>query len=145
MTTDITRTDYPIDPTEGTPLEIPPNSWLPTTIDVYPWLGYSFRYKNRHTGSGDTRVEASDARIVQVHRLVAWLQYWELQLRDMTSTAMANQVGQLTLDFGRGSAMVKIEASRTLHELATLIDTPILKDKYYPKQRRQPFQAVSLI
>lgn len=145
MATDITRTDYPVRPDDGTPLEIPTDEWLPTTIDVYPWLGYSFRYRNRHTGLGDTRVEATDARIVQVHRLVAWLQYWEVQLRDMTSTSMANEVGQLKLNFVQGVATVKIEASRTLNELATLIDTPVYRDKYYPKGKRQPFQAVSLI
>jgi len=145
MTTDITRTDYPLDPVEGTPLEMPTNTWVPTTIDVYPWLGYSFRYRNRHTGQGDTRVDAGDTRIIQVHRLVAWLQYWEVQLRDMTSTSMANDVGQLKLNFVQGVMTVKIEASRTLAELATLIDTPVYKDKYYPKGKRQPFQAVSLI
>lgn len=144
MTTDITRTDYPTDPVEGTPMEVPPNTWIPTTIDVYPWLGYSQRYKNNHTGLGDTRITADDARIVQVHRLVAWLQYWELQLRDMTSTGMANQVGQLALDFAKGVAMVKIEASRTLNELAMLIDTPIYRDKFYPKGKRQPIAVVSL-
>ena len=145
MPTDITRTDYPTNPTEGTPYEVPPNTWVPTTIDVYPWLGYSFRYRHRHTGLGDTRVDAGDPRIVQVHRLVAWLQYWELQLRDMTSTAMANQVGQLSLDFAKGASMVKLEASRTLNELATLIDTPVFRDKYYPKGKRQPFQVTSTV
>ncbi len=145
MATDITRTDYPTDPSEGTPMEVPPNTWIPTTIDVYPWLGYSYRYRNRHTGLGDTRIDASDPRIVQVHRLVAWLQYWELQLRDMTSTAMANQVGQLSLDFPRGVATVKLEASRTLTELANLIDTPLYRNKYYPDQKRQSFQTTSLL
>ena len=142
---DISRTDYPRDPVEGTPVEVPPMTWVPTTIDVYPWLGYALPYRNRHEGQGNTRVEAGDARIEAVHRLVAWLQYWDMQLRDMTTTGMANQVGQLELDFAKGASMVKMEASRTLHELATLVDVPVLKDKYYPKQKRAPFQVTSLL
>ena len=142
---DITRTDYPTDPVEGTPVEVPSETWVPTTIDVYPWLGYYMRYKNKHDGTGDTRVEATDPRRTQVHRLVAWLQYWEIQLRDMVTTGMANQVGQLQLDFLRGSAMVKSEASRTLMELSVLVDVPVLHNKYLPKQKRQPFQVTSLL
>lgn len=145
MPTDITRTDYPTNPDDSMPLEVPTEEWLPTTIDVYPWLGYSQRYKNRHTGLGDTRIEADDPRCTQVHRLVAWLQYWELQIRDMTSTSMADQVGQLNLDFVRGVGTVKSEASRTVKELAMLIDTPVWRDKYYPQGKRQPFQVTSVL
>ena len=144
MTTDITRTDYPTDPSEGTPVETPPNTWLPTVIDVYPWLGYAYSYKNWHSGHGSTRIELSDTRLVSVHRLVAWLQYWDTQLRDMSTTGMANQVGSLSLDFTKGAALVKQEASRTLQELASLIDVPLLKDKYYPKKTGSSLMVKSL-
>lgn len=143
--TDITRTDYPTDPIEGTPVETPPNTWVPTDIDVYPWLGYNQTYKNRHTGIGTSLISTTDSRIVAVHRLVAWLQYWDSQLRDMVTTGMANEVGSLKLDFVRGAAMVKNEASRTLYELATLLDIPVWSDKYHPRQKSQPFQVTSLL
>lgn len=72
-----------------------------------------------------------DARLAKAKDLMAQLNAIDTALASATLDSMAVQVDKLTVDFAKHIALLKLEGSRLLKELANVSGLPIVYDRYY--------------
>jgi hypothetical protein len=138
MTTDITQTDYPLNPDTGKPVtlsEVSKMPWLPTNIDVHLWLGYPQPISRDQVGINSTFVPYNHPYASQIHRHVAWLQVIDEQLFQAAEDSVAGTVDKLTVSFNRMIANLNMQGSKTLQSLSLILDIPVKFDKYMVQYR----------
>lgn len=129
---DLTVTDYPLD-ISGKPIglrEIASTQWVPTHIDVFPYLGYTDTLKRHVASPGQTLVLATNPNAYRVHWLVAWLLYYDNVIAISTEDSVATVVGDLQVDFKRQLALIYRRCGEIVEELARMVDVPVRYNKY---------------
>lgn len=127
-------TDYPLDE-DGRPMAVRllPVGWVPTQIDTYPYLGYSENNSWRHDGNGNTLVPSSHPNIVEVHRAVAWVVYYDEAIQKATEDTVVSQLDKMSVDFVRQIAVMKLRAAEWVDYLGMLINVPVRYNRFRAK------------
>jgi hypothetical protein len=95
---------------------------MATLLDISEVLGYPIAI--------DTRYPISASRMMKIDQCLLALDKVDIGLSGVVTDGMAEQVGDLRLNYSKHTALLRQEGSRLLNMIASLSGIPVLYDRF---------------